>query len=1373
VYIFFAFYLLTAYTLYANGTDIHPTFRHLTIEDGLSQGAVYSLLQDSRGFIWIGTKDGLNRYNGYTFTVYQHDTFDSTSISNNYVTSTYEDAHGDIWVGTLSGGLNRFDRQQNVFQRYVFPKVDTLTQNRNHIIAISEDRGGNIWVATRDGLFCLPSTERLAKTPKFRIFRHDPENPTSINHNFIQSMLLTDDQKLWIGTSEGLNMLELSDLPTSGKFHRYIFNQGPKRPDSDNHVFSIYQAADQTLWLGSIAGVYRMNPETGEFKLFPHRYQTFRRGWGNVYDIAESTDQTLWMTTPDGLMVFNPVTYTYQYFQHHPDLPTTLNSNRLTVLIRDLSGVMWIGTNGYGINIHDPKTNRFKTFKRPKNYPSRITRFSITALLVDSRGKTWIGSDVLYLWNRQTNTLQSFETDSKSPEDFGNTRIYDIMEDHKGNIWVASFEGLYRYTPANGKIRHYLLPLESRSTPLEKGIYVVLEDRAHNIWYASEYYFIRLNPETGETHRYRYRKQLAKRSLSGLLEDHQGKFWLGTDIGLVCFNPVNKQFEYFRSDPSEPTSISSNVIRTICKDPKNPEKILWIGTAGGGLNRFDMTTKEFSHFTTKEGLSNDVVYGILPDSMGNLWLSTNKGLSRFNPTDRSFRNFDINDGLQSNEFNTGAYTKSPDGEMYFGGINGINHFFPSQIIDNQHKPLVVITDLRIANTSLSPRTHPTILKTEISETREIYLTYKDNIITIEFAALDYSAPLKNRYAYKLEGFNESWIQNGTNRSATFTNLSAGSYNFRVKAANNDGVWNENGATLAMHITPPPWRSWWAFSIYFCTIMALFYLIRKYEMGRIQLRNRLEREHLETLRIRELDKMKSRFFTNISHEFRTPLTIILGQIESLKQEPISAKYMRKLEVANRNAQRLLTLINQLLDLSKLESGKTTLNAKCHNIVSFVRQIAASFEFMAEQRNIGLVFQPSPTLIPVMFDAEKMEKVFFNLFSNAIKFTPEGGQIVVECMIGDEAQKIPHKMVAVRISDTGTGIAPDHLAHIFDRFYQADNSLTQSFNGSGIGLALVKEIVELHNGLVLVHSEETLGSEFFVCLPIADHHHLTEASTPRRLYPTDLAENGELMPVKSVNRTIPDTDQPIVLVVEDNPEIREYILEQLSDQYCIHEAENGVIGINAAQNNIPDLIISDVMMPEMDGFQLCRHIKTDEKTCHIPVILLTAKVDLENKIEGLECGADSYLTKPFSAKELRIRVQNLIQQRRELRKHFSSATVIRPAEVSTTPIDQMFLERILKEIEIRISDEHFSVEKLADHVGMSVSQLNRKLNALIDQPAGQLIRSQRLQRAADLLKQNAGNVAEICYQVGFSDQANFSRAFKKQFGVSPSAYRKSLN
>lgn len=1377
VLLLFLFILFTSSSFSQNN---NIKFRHLTSDDGLSQNFISCILQDKKGFMWFGTKDGLNKYDGYSFEVYQNDPFDSTTISDNFITALFEDSRGYIWVGTLSGGLNCFERETEIFHHIRYRSNNSESFNTDEVKSIIEDTAGNIWIGTRgEGIFKLAFKNKISFEINYKQFYSQADKQGSLSSNIISTLFFDSKGVLWVSTLNGLDKFNTKN----GSFtHFEISTRNPKAPVSyfDKTVYSIYESSNGNLWLGTLSGLVKFDRQTHRYKLFPHHYDVFRYGWGSVMQIVEDHSSKLWLATPGELMRFNVETNTYDYFKNDPLNQNSISYNSISSLYLDNTGILWIGTAGIGINIYDPKGNRFSTLLRNNDTSSRITGFSVRSVLQESNDIVWISTDVLFKWNRRTGELKSYETDSNRPNDYGNTGPWSIIKSYDGKIWSATSEGLYSYDPSNENIRQYKFNSSDKKGLPQKEVYAVFEDQNKNIWAATENFFCKLiDIDKGIFDYYRYQTSLPynQRERPVIHQDSKGMFWIGTKTGLLRFDQKNKSFFTYKNNPKQLNSLSNNYIKTISPDPINPENILWLGTSGGGLNKFDVANETFEHFTESEGLPNNVVYGILPDEKGNLWLSTNKGLSKFSPKENTFRNYDVNDGLQSNEFNTGAYYLSKNGEMFFGGIKGLNYFYPNEIKDNPYVPKIALTNLKLGDHYISIKDENSVLKRTFSETDELVLSYTEDVITFEFTSLDYSAPNKNRYAYKLENFNEDWIYSGSLRSATYTHLPFGEYIFRVKGSNNDGVWNEEGITLNLIITPPWWSRWWAYIIYSFLFLSILYIIRRYELNRLKLKNQLKVEKIEIDTLRNLDQLKSHFFANISHEFRTPLTLILGQIESVLSSNIETKEKGKLQVATRNARRLLTLINQLLDLSKLEAGSMELNAGQHNIVSFLKSLFYSFESLADNQKITLRFETQLENIPVVFDPDKMEKVFYNLISNAFKFTSAQGEIKVSLKI------IEPSKVEICVKDTGIGIPADRISHIFDRFYQIDSSSTREHEGTGIGLALTKELVELHRGKISVKSELNEGTVFIIHLPLGE-----------------LKTNKELSPEKSTNYSIigdiPEDDETelilndehrelnisnsdakilvtnqneIVLIAEDNADVRAYIREQLESDYKILEAKNGEEGFSIAQNEIPDLIISDVMMPKKDGYQFCKEIRNDEKTSHIPIIMLTAKAGLDDKIEGLETGVDAYLTKPFSARELRVRVKNLIYQRKQLRKRFSKSTILKPSDVSAVSVDQIFLEKTIRTIEKHFEDEQFGVEKLADEMNMSVSQLNRKLNALVDQPPGQLIRSFRLQRAADLLKQNAGTVAEICYRVGFNDQAYFSRAFKKQFGTSPSEYK----
>ncbi len=704
--------------------------------------------------------------------------------------------------------------------------------------------------------------------------------------------------------------------------------------------------------------------------------------------------------------------------------------------------------------------------------------------------------------------------------------------------------------------------------------------------------------------------------------------------------------------------------------------------------------------------------------------------------------------------------------LWISSDEGLVKYFPERITNYKQKFSTHIRNVFVNHDSLVYSGTK-----NFSRNNKNIFRFTNNDIVFHYSAASYDKPELNLYQYLLEENDEDWSQWSKETKKEYTNLSNGEYTFRVRSKNIYGViGNEDSFTFT--ILPPWYLFWWAYIIYSAIILGILYLIRNYELKRIHKKHALEIELVAFEKLKDLDQLKSQFFANISHEFRTPLTLVLGQIESVLSSNIETKEKGKLHVANRNARRLLGLINQLLDLSKLEAGSMKLKAELHNIVSFLKSLFYSFESLAETQKISLKFKSDLENIPVVFDPEKMEKVFYNLISNSLKFTKSGGEVSISLCIKDKTK------VQIKFKDNGKGISKENLPHIFDRFYQVEGSNTREFEGTGIGLALTKELVELHKGKIQVESEVNYWTEFTIEMPLgnfnSEREKLVEFSDEQTKHSeiSDNFQNIEIDNLINDGNRINDSKKQIeiILIVEDNSDVRSYIKEQIENDYKIFEASNGEEGIQKAETEIPDLIISDIMMPKMDGYQFCKKIRSNDKTSHIPIIMLTAKAALDDKIEGLETGIDAYITKPFSAKELKVRVKNLIYQRKQLRNKFAKVSVIKPSEVTNISVDQKFLENVIKTIESNLENENFEIEQIAENVNMSISQLNRKLNALIDQPAGQLIRSIRLQRAADLILQNVGNVAEICYMVGFCDQANFSKAFKKQFGCSPIQYKK---
>jgi len=812
----------------------------------------------------------------------------------------------------------------------------------------------------------------------------------------------------------------------------------------------------------------------------------------------------------------------------------------------------------------------------------------------------------------------------------------------------------------------------------------------------------------------------------------------------------------------------------------------WLGTKGGGLIKFDLQSDSQGNIikyslqtiTGKDGSSGNIEYAenLVLDSRGILWITSSKGLSKFNSASRKFTHYDVSYGLPSHQMSVlQSYSppfKSDDGTLYFPTGKGPLIFHPDSLTENTDPPEIIFTDLKIFNQSVNIwDSTQQILSKQINYTERFTLKHWQNDFSIEFAALNYKRSSKNQYAYYLENYDDSWRYVLTERQATYTNLDPGDYIFKVKAANDDGVWNEAGISLAITVLPPFWMTWWAYTIYSIMVVGILFILRKNIIRRERLKSDLRVEKMELAKMKEVDEMKSRFFANISHEFRTPLTLILGPVKNLLAMIKTEHEHSALQLVLRNAHRLKELVNQLLDLSQMESGKMRLQVVKNDIYQFMRIVSAPFYSLGQSREVDFVAEIPEEKLGAYFDQDKIEKIVNNLLSNAIKFTGSRGEVLLKA---DTFYRDQTQFVKISVSDTGPGIPQILQEKIFERFYQVDSSQTKSYEGSGIGLALTKELVELHGGTIDLQSEEGKGSRFTVFIP-AERKAYSEkdilSDAPEYVMQSVESDLDHLLesPEKKV-QTKMDENQEILLVVDDHQDIRKYIRQNLGDEFSIMEAENGKEGLKIALQVIPDLVLSDIMMPEMDGTEFCRRLKEDTKTSHVPVILLTAKGSGDDKIEGLKTGADDYIIKPFEIEELKVRIKNLIEQRRNLRKKFKQEAILKVKDTEETSMDEKFLIKLVEVVELHMDDEYFTVDQLGREVAMSRSQVHRKLKALTGQSASVFINALRLQRAMQMLREHAGTISEIAYQVGFGSPNYFSKSFQKQYGYPPSEVEK---
>jgi len=1338
----------------------NTAYETISTAQGLSQGMVFDLLQDKEGFIWVATKNGLNRYDGYSFKIFANDPYNAHSLSSNTVVKLFEDSKGRIWAGTENAGLNIYDKQSGKFYRIM----------------------------------------------------HSNSNPASLSGNGIRSITELPDGRILAGTDvAGLNIIELSNTFFEKNTASVITRLSLP---GNTQVYGMGKDKNGITWIGGMDGaVYRFDPsKNGFIKL--ENGSLLNNGYLNR-DGSKLINSTLLLAdgkdiyplfdinkTVPGNIIFKPrkqlwenhhrEEYFYDVYNWEPgkavkwDDPLPVTNTRLCYpFIIDRSGVLWSGSVGYGLRKYNSAGNRFKTWI-PN--PGASVKWIIPVKADD----IFLG-DFAYGWSRLIN-------DSIRKNAFGNipglTEVDNFIISKSGDYWIKSdHKGYFKYNPVSGKLISYPQIYDDKSIGAKQPM---LEDSKGYIWLAGlGGKFTRINTATGSIDSFTINNIAAKpippKSIcTALYEDRQGVCWIGTPEGFakVIFSNSqisSPQIKWFYNNSSNRNSLNYNHVSCFLDDPSAPNKYLWISTKGGGLNRLDKTTGDFFHLTAKDGLPDDVVYGILPDDAGNIWGSTNKGIFCLSTTKNNsnhwvFYNFTKANGLQDDEFNTGAFAKLPNGNLAFGGVNGLNIFDPKEILVPGFMPNVFITDILINNQSITPGDNTGVLQNIIEQSKKITLTYLQDILTLEFSSLDLTASAQNKYRYQLVGADKDWVESGTRRTATYLHLPAGKYIFKVQGSNSQGIWSDKIAELQITVLPPWWRSWWAYIIY---IVLLGFGIRayfKFTVNRAKLKSQLNFEQLEAKRVKELDSVKTQLYTNITHEFRTPLTVILGMAQQVKSNP-PQHLDNGIDMIIRNGQSLLNLVNEMLDLSKLETGKMILQPVNGDIINFLRYIVESFHSLAESQKKQLHFLAGMDSLYVAYDPEKVRQIIANLLSNALKFTPQKGNIYITLSENEQLHEAGKSTLIIKVKDTGIGIPEGQLEHIFERFYQLDNSHTRKTEGTGIGLALTKELVKLMEGDITVKSPPTganRGTEFTVTLPL-----INTPAAENIIYPDIKDTVSNQINTTALNSLNADEEKqakekPLILLVEDNADVVAYTASCLPD-YRLAVGQDGREGFEIASEIIPDLIITDVMMPFVDGFELCRQLRSDEHTSHIPIIMLTAKADIESKMEGLEKGADAYLEKPFNREELLLRIKKLLELRKNLQQFYlkkaglnnNSAVTenVSPVEemISETKIEDGFVKRVREAIEIHLADTGFTVEQLCKTVFMSHSQLHRKLDALTGCSPNKFIRIIRLNKAKELLNNSDSNIASISLACGYNDPGYFARVFKQEYGVTPQDWR----
>ena len=1351
--------LLTVSSLRVPAQERQYQFERLTMEDGLSHHTVNDVLRDSTGFVWFATSSGLNRFDGYNVKVFRSAPGDTTSLIVDDVSRMFEGPDGKMWLYTHAGN-SVYDPHTESFQRNTDALLRSLSIYPGLIPFIFKDSEGLFWfVHYNSGLF------RYDPRKKQTVRLEHTSDHTSIAGMQMSAITEGNENHIWIVHQNGV--FEKLNKGTMKIVYR---NEELKNRFRDNsYAYDIMVDSDGEVWLynDSNYGCFRFDPTT-ERIIDYNTSSPLALNSNIVRKIVEGTKGMIWIATDHGgLNILNKEENSITYVLHNEDDGRSLIQNNINSMYKDGDGIVWLGTYRDGVCYYHENIFRFQLYKHNRSNPEGLPFPEVNVFAEDQKGNLWIGTNgggLLY-FDRISKSYKQYRNDPRNPNSLSNNVIVSLLLDHEGILWIGTYYGgLNRFDGKNfTRYRHD--PNDPKSIA-DDNIWEIFEDANHNLWMGTLKGGVTvLNRQKNEFFHYRSGEvnSIHTPYVPTLMQDKAGNMWMGTGYGLEVLQRESGRFVHYLNDPANPTTISNNKILALLEDSRG---MIWIGTHAG-LNLYDKQTNTFRAFQEKDGLQHNLILTLVEDNDRNIWFSTPSGLTKLIVREAHdgynflFRNFDKKDGLQPGAFHENAVLKCSTGELVFGGSSGFNVFRPADLTKSFAAPSVVFTDFQIFNKSVGIGEEVNgnlILPAAVSEVRHIELKPANNVFSIEFAALDFFHPDKTQYRYIMEGFNKDWLTTSPNeRKVTFTNLDPGHYVFKVNASDSDGVWHNVPATLRITVLPPFWKSNTAFFLYALFIVGGLMFVRWIILTRERMKNNIKYERIEAQRMHELDLMKIRFFTNISHEFRTPLTLILAPVEKMLAQSEDPESTRQFQLIHRNARRLLNLVNQLLDFRKMEVKEIQFNPSEGDIVTYVRELVFSFSDLSEKKNISLSFNSELTELQTFFDQDKVEKIIFNLLSNAFKFTPENGNVTVSV---STSQREGRDYLQIEVRDTGIGIPADKLGSIFERFFQHETPDSVVNQGSGIGLSITQEFVKVHGGFIQVHSEVGKGSTFQVWLPVAP------------LNSPAVAESADDSPdheeeVDEMHEAGADS-RPILLLVEDNEDFRSYLKDNLKTTYHIIEAPNGKVGWEKALAGIPDLIVSDVMMPEMDGYELCRKVKNDAHTSHIPVILLTARTAEEQKMEGFGAGANDYITKPFNFDILQARIRNLITDRQALQKHFPKMLEVKASEIQVTTHDEKLIRSSIEIVEQNLTNKDFSVEELSRHLGMSRVLLYKKLLALTGKTPIEFIRTIRMQRAAQLLEKSQYTISEVAYQVGINNPKYFAKYFKDEYNMLPSAY-----
>ena len=1306
----------------AQSVEEHYYFKNLSIRNGLSQNTVNAILQDRKRFMWLGTKDGLNRYDGLSFRKFKHDAANPRSIGNSFITSLYEDFNGNIWVGT-DAGVYIYYPEKEAFEEFDCQSLEKTRIERS-VSMIAGDKQGRVWIAVEaQGMFCYDTRQKLLRnyplseiSSNIKCFTFDsggtlwlgfygdglyyskdnlatvhpygsPEDgKREFEGGVITKIVHGNYNCLYIGSvKEGVSELNL----TSGQVRNLLAID-----ESGESIFcrDLLPYSDNELWIGTESGIYIYNLRTAQFiHLRASLYDSYSLSDNAIYALYKDREEGLWIGSYFGGVDYYPRQYTYFAKYYPKNIANSLHGKRVREFCRADDGTLWIGTEDGGLNHFNPKTKEFHFFEPSAGFTN------IHGLCMDG-SHLWVGtfSKGLRVIDTRTGVVLRTYTEGHTSHSLNDNSIFSICRTSAGEIYLGTLFGLLRYNRTQDSFD--CIP------------------------------------------------ELNGKFVYDIKEDSYGNLWLATYAnGAYCYDVSARRWKNYVFDAEDERSLPYDKVLSVFEDSYRQ---IWLTTQGGGFCLFHPDTETFTRYGLKDGLPNDVVYQIVEDDDRFLWLTTNNGLVRFDPKTMEMKVFSTANGLPTNQFNYRSGFKDEAGNIYLGSINGFVAFDPRTFAENRQVPAVAITDFLLFNKEVPVGETDSPLKSSITFSDKVVLTADQNSFSFRIAALSYQAPRMNKLMYKLEGFDEGWLTIGESPLVTYSNLGYGYYVFKVKASNSDGVWNEQETSLHLSILPPFYLSGWAYCFYVLFFMGCLVCVIFYFKRRNYRKQHRQMEMLEQEKEREVYHAKIDFFTNVAHEIRTPLTLIKGPLENiiLKKE-VDSETKEDLYIMKQNTERLLNLTNQLLDFRKTETRGFRLNFTECDVVAVLRETYLRFTSLAKQKGLDFILELPQECFMADVNQEALTKIISNLLNNGVKYASTYLRISLET---DE------KVFHIRTFNDGEMIPDTMKEEIFKPFVRLDKE-DEVTTGTGIGLALSRSLAELHQGSLMMEKGEEVNC-FCLTLPVNQDSTITLS-----------AENVSQVEENSCGWEQEETDtkekKPMILVVEDNPDMLAFIRKQLTTEYSVLTAMNGIEALAVLDNHYVNLVVSDVMMPQMDGFELCKTIKSDLSYSHIPVVLLTAKTNIQSKIEGLELGADAYIEKPFSVEYLLANISSLIHNREKLRQTFAKSPFVAANTMALTKADEEFIWKLNDIIQANLHNPEFSMEDMADALKMSRSSFYRKIKGVLDLSPNEYLRLERLKQAAQLLKEGKSRVNEICYTVGFNSPSYFSKCFLKQFGVLP--------